>query len=145
MTEKIRTRKYVPSTFIESEDHKPEYSGYVVMKMVDYDLRSILQEKARAKIPKEAIEVAAEAVKAGEEAVAKVAAASTGGALIRAMVSLLPEVVVEVKITRLDDGLEITSLDDMRYEGGLHNVLTELASVVMGKQRLTKPAPSETA
>lgn len=146
MTEDIRTRRYVPSTFVASEGYEPEYTGYVEMKMIDYDLRSILQEKARDRLPKATMEsVTAQVKDGGDEAAQAIAESNAGGALIRAMVSLLPDVIVAIDITRTDDGMKIESYDDMRYEGGLHNVMTELASVAMGKQRLTKPEPSATA
>lgn len=142
MTEaELRTRKYVPSIFLKAKDNPdPEYDGYIVMKLIDYDLRSVLQDKARQLIPKSVALKAQSAIKeGGEEAALEVAESSGGQAMIRAMVKLLPEVLVEVKITRLEDGFVIDNYEDMRYEGGLHYVLTELAVVMLGKQNLTKP------
>lgn len=147
MTEGIRTRRYVPSIFIKSEDNpEPEYSGFVEMKMVDYDLRTILEDKARSLIPKEVVQEAASKIEEnGDEAAAEIAYTQTGRHMMRAMVSLLPEVIVKIEITRNEDGLLIDSYDDMRYEGGLHHVLTELAGAMLGKQKLTKPKESAKA
>lgn len=137
----MRTKSHVPTEFVVSElNPQPEYSGHVVMKMIDYDLRSILQDKARSLVSKDFILKAQKEIgEGGNEAAEKIAGQEDGQQFMRALVSLLPDVVVDVDITRIEDGLKITSLEDMRYEGGLHNVLTELASVMMGKQKLTKP------
>lgn len=149
MTEDIRTRKYVPSIFVKSEDNPdPDYSGFIEMKMVDYDLRTVLEDKARALIPKEVIEEASAQIDGSDDkqkAAAEIAYAKTGRHMMRAMVSLLPEVIVKIDITRLEDGFKIDNYEDMRYEGGLHHVLTELASVMLGKQKLTKPKESAKA
>src|SRR5690606_36228035 len=122
----------------------PEYEGYVEMKLLDYDGRSIMQEKAAAMIPKDVIEKVKQMKEQGSDG-EELATSSSGQATLRALVKLLPEVIVKIDITRLDDGCKIETWEDIQYEGGLHHVLTELASVMMGKQRLTKQSVNATA
>lgn len=138
----MRTREIVPTLFVATEDHEPDYSGHVVMKVMNFNERDIFQERMRAKFysQKEELAKLAELVKEGDvdKQVEAVAQGGSGMAMIRALADELPSFLVSVDITRLEDGEKITSYEDMSYEPGLHAVIYELAGAVMGNPKGAK-------
>jgi hypothetical protein len=142
---KVRTRKFVPATFKKSENYTPKYKGYIEMRMLDYDARAELSERARGMIEKKDVaELQKVAQTKNDEAVAKHLLGSSGGiSMVRQMVRLLPEYVISIQIKRLHDGLMITDLEDMLYEGPLNDTVTEVAMALVGKVELpTLPKPA---
>lgn len=134
----------VPAT--ETEDaipskpaYEPEYTGYVMLRMPDFDTIQSIQEaiEVHTKPGETADEIRDRLI---NDPMTRVKAQHSYDKYVRAVV--LPSHVEQISLIRVEDGVEINSWDKLTHETPAFGIIREIIAKFLGKNRLGISDPS---